>query len=117
MTSSAPWRTLRILIAIPAMILGSLATLLGASGFVTALLTGHRDPYHGGAMLLVSGAGTLVVGAVLLLIGIVLWRRTPRALVLVSQPPNKRLKLSGAGRSNGIGVFGPWRAQDFVHYS
>ncbi len=37
-------------------------------------------------------------------------RREPNAL------PNKRLKLAGADRSKGSGVFSPWRAQDYVHY-
>ncbi len=31
--------------------------------------------------------------------------------------PNKRLKLAGVYRSNGNGVFAPWRARTFVHYS
>ncbi len=30
--------------------------------------------------------------------------------------PNKRLKLPGADRFNGIGVFAPWRARTFVRY-
>ncbi len=33
------------------------------------------------------------------------------------QLPNKRLKLPGGYRSNGNGVFAPWRAQTVVHYS
>ncbi len=28
--------------------------------------------------------------------------------------PNKRLKLAGGNRLNGIGVFAPWRARTFV---
>ena len=32
-------------------------------------------------------------------------------------PPNKRLKLPGGDRSNGSGVFAPWRTQAFVHCS
>ena len=28
--------------------------------------------------------------------------------------PNKRLKLTGADRLKGNGVFAPWRARDFV---
>jgi len=32
-------------------------------------------------------------------------------------PPNKRLKLAGVYRSKGSGVFAPWRARTFVHYS
>ena len=35
----------------------------------------------------------------------------------VRKPPNKRLKLTGGDRSKGSGVFAPWRAQNFVHYS
>ncbi len=31
--------------------------------------------------------------------------------------PNKRLKLPGADRFNGIGVFAPWRARTFVRNS
>ncbi len=31
--------------------------------------------------------------------------------------PNMRLKLTGASRLNGIGVFVPWRARTFVHFS
>jgi hypothetical protein len=31
--------------------------------------------------------------------------------------PNKRLKLPGADRFNGSGVFAPWRTQAFVHCS
>ncbi len=31
--------------------------------------------------------------------------------------PNKRLKLAGADRSKGNGVFAPWRAPTVVHYS
>ncbi len=30
---------------------------------------------------------------------------------------NMRLKLAGADRLNGNGVFAPWRARTFVHYS
>jgi len=30
--------------------------------------------------------------------------------------PNKRLKLPGADRFKGSGVFAPWRARTFVHY-
>ncbi len=30
--------------------------------------------------------------------------------------PNKRLKLPGADRSNGTGVFAPWRARTFVQH-
>ncbi len=30
--------------------------------------------------------------------------------------PNMRLKLPGADRSKGSGVFPPWRARTFVHY-
>ncbi len=33
---------------------------------------------------------------------------------LVRQRPNKRLKLAGADRSKGSGVFTPWRATDCV---
>jgi hypothetical protein len=29
-------------------------------------------------------------------------------------PPNKRLKLAGGDRSNGTGVFAPWRARTVV---
>jgi len=58
------------------MILGGLAALLGAFEVVLAVFTGHEDPYHGGAMLLASGAGTLGFGIVLVLLG--LWAR-PRA--------------------------------------
>jgi len=29
---------------------------------------------------------------------------------------NKRLKLPGGDRPNGIGVFAPWRARTCVHY-
>ena len=32
-------------------------------------------------------------------------------------PPNMRLKLAGADRSKGSGVFVPWRARTFVYYS
>ncbi len=31
--------------------------------------------------------------------------------------PNMRLKLAGADRFKGIGVFGPCRARTFVHFS
>jgi len=31
--------------------------------------------------------------------------------------PNMRLKLTGAYRSRGSGVFAPWPARAFVHYS
>ena len=30
--------------------------------------------------------------------------------------PNKRLKLAGADRFKGSGVFAPWRARTFVHH-
>ena len=33
------------------------------------------------------------------------------------QPPNKRLKLAGGDRSEGSGVFAPWRARTVVHHS
>jgi len=33
------------------------------------------------------------------------------------QLPNKRLKLAGAHRSNGIGMLWPWRATDFVQHA
>ena len=33
------------------------------------------------------------------------------------QPPNKRLKLAGADRPKGSGVFAPWRSRAPVHYS
>jgi len=35
----------------------------------------------------------------------------------VNALPNMRLKLAGAGRSKGSGVFVPWRARTFVHFS
>ncbi len=31
-------------------------------------------------------------------------------------PPNKRLKLAGADRFKGSGVFASWRARTVVHY-
>jgi hypothetical protein len=31
--------------------------------------------------------------------------------------PNKRLKLAGGDRLEGTGVFAPWRARTFVHFS
>ena len=31
--------------------------------------------------------------------------------------PNKRLKLAGAYRSKGSGVFAPWRARTYVHFT
>jgi hypothetical protein len=31
--------------------------------------------------------------------------------------PNMRLKLAGADRLKGTGVFAPWRARTVVHYS
>ena len=31
--------------------------------------------------------------------------------------PNMRLKLAGADRFKGNGVFAPWRARTVVHYS
>jgi len=31
--------------------------------------------------------------------------------------PNKRLKLAGGDRLEGSGVFAPWRAWTYVHYS
>jgi hypothetical protein len=31
--------------------------------------------------------------------------------------PNMRLKLTGAARLKGNGVFVPWRARTFVHFS
>ena len=73
MTTHELWRSLRFLIAVPAMILGGLGALAGAFEVVLALFTGHQDPYHGGAMLLASGAGTLGCGVVLMLLG--LWAR------------------------------------------
>ncbi len=36
---------------------------------------------------------------------------------MVDQLPNKRLKLAGAYRFEGIGVVVPWRARTFVHLS
>jgi len=33
------------------------------------------------------------------------------------EPPNMRLKLAGGDRSKESGVFAPWRARTFVHYS
>ena len=62
------------MIGAPVTIGGGLAASLGAWGVVTALLTGHEDPYHGGAML-ASGAGTLGFGVVLLVGGMLLWSR------------------------------------------
>jgi hypothetical protein len=44
-------------------------------------------------------------------------RVLPRAVCIASvfeQLPNMRLKLTGAERLNGIGVFVPWRARTFV---
>jgi len=35
---------------------------------------------------------------------------------IVQRLPNKRLKLPGADRSNGNGVFAPWRARTVVHH-
>ncbi len=32
-------------------------------------------------------------------------------------PPNKRLKLAGADRLKGSGVFAPWRARPVGQYS
>ncbi len=32
------------------------------------------------------------------------------------QPPNKRLKLAGADRIEGSGVFAPWRARPVVQH-
>jgi len=81
MTSSELWRSTRFMVAVPVTIGGGLAASIGAWGVVTALLTGHEDPYHGGAMLLASGAGTLGFGVVLLVSGISLWpRRAPRSV-------------------------------------
>ena len=40
------------------------------------------------------------------------WPAWPRSWL-----PNKRLKLTGGGRFKGSGVFVPWRARTFVHYS
>jgi hypothetical protein len=31
--------------------------------------------------------------------------------------PNMRLKLAGGDRLNGSGVFVPWRARTFAHFS
>jgi hypothetical protein len=31
--------------------------------------------------------------------------------------PNKRLKLAGGGRFSRSGMFVPWRARTFVHFS
>jgi hypothetical protein len=52
-------------------------------------------------------------------------RRAP-VLVLLGSPhvqppwrgrqPNKRLKLAGADRLKGTGVFAPWRARTVVHH-
>jgi len=36
--------------------------------------------------------------------------------VLVSQLPNKRLKLAGGDRLKGSGVLCPWWGTDVVHY-
>ena len=33
------------------------------------------------------------------------------------EAPNKRLKLPGDDRLKGTGVFAPWGARTFVHYS
>src|SRR2546429_8296868 len=80
MTSSELWRSTRFMVAVPVTIGGGLAASIGAWGVVTALLTGHEDPYHGGAMLLASGGGTLGLGVVLLVSGVLLWsRRAPRS--------------------------------------
>ncbi len=38
-------------------------------------------------------------------------------MVRVMARPNRRVKLPGAHRSKGSGVFTPWRAWMFVHYS
>ena len=40
-----------------------------------------------------------------------------RRLRLPEALSNKRLKLTGADRFKGTGVFAPWRARAFVHYS
>jgi hypothetical protein len=36
--------------------------------------------------------------------------------ITIASSPNKRLKLAGADRLKGTGVFAPWQAQDCVHY-
>ena len=35
----------------------------------------------------------------------------------ISEPPNKRLKLSGGDRFKGNGVLCPWRGTDCVHHT
>jgi len=37
--------------------------------------------------------------------------------LIPAEPPNMRLKLSGGDRFKGSGVFVPWRARTFVHFS
>jgi len=43
----------------------------------------------------------------------VTWHWRPRAPE--RKPPNKRLKLTGGDRFNGIGVLCPWRGTDSSH--
>ena len=57
------------------------------------------------SQVLIPRAGTAPSGA-----------RRARASVK-SAPSNMRLKLTGADRSKGSGVFVPWRARTVVHYS
>ncbi len=64
---------IRLALAAAAGLLGALGFLLGGWGLVYAWLTGHRDPFHGGAMLASTAAPIFLVGTLLLMMALILW--------------------------------------------
>ncbi len=63
----------RLAIAGGAGLVGALGFAVGGAGLVYARLTGHRDPFHGGAMLAAAAGPVFLAGVVLLVIAAVLW--------------------------------------------
>ncbi len=64
---------IRLALAAAAGLLGAFGFLFGGWGLAYAWLTGHRDPFHGGAMLASTAAPIFLVGTLLLMMALILW--------------------------------------------